>query len=202
MGGDLEPVDLHRARSRRAQAGDVPVVHERDGRRRDDEVAFVDNGVAVDHDRAEEQPVGTLRAGRERPHALEPEPVGGLHGATAWPDHGRHHGVGIVAVDVVLSLGGEVRQQPRMGVHDPGDPRRGCAAAGQGGDHVEVVAHTEAEPAVAAALQHLERSGLPERLDVLLGQPPVGVGLLGPGAQLGNELDGPFEDCGRHRDSF
>ncbi len=65
-----------------------------------------------------------------------------------------------------------------------------------------MVAHTEAEPAVAAALQHLERSGLAERLDVLLGQPPVGVGLLGAGAQLGNELDGPFEDCGRHRGSL
>ena len=111
-------------------------------------------------------------------------------------------GVGIGAVDVVLTLGGEVRQQPRMGVHDPGDPCRRRAAAGQGGDHVEVVAHTEAEPAVAAALQHLERPGLLERLDVLLRQPPVGVGLLGPLAQLGDELDGPFQDSGGHRDSF
>ena len=89
-----------------------------------------------------------------------------------------------------------------MGVHDAGDPRRGCAAAGQGGDHVEVVAHTEAEPAVAAALYHLERSGLLERLDVLLGQPPLGVGLLGPLAQFGDELEGPFKDGGRHRDSL
>jgi hypothetical protein len=87
-------------------------------------------------------------------------------------------------------------------MHDPGDPCRRRAPAGERGDHVEVVAHPETEPAVASALDHLERSGLLERLDVLLGQSPVGVGLLGPGAQLGNELDGPFEDSGRHQDSF
>ena len=56
-----------------------------------------------------------------------------------------------------------------MGVHDPGDPRRRRTAAGQGGDHVEVVAHPETEPAVAGALNHFERPGLLERLDVLLG---------------------------------
>ena len=50
----------------------MPVVVEGDVGGRHDEIALVDHLIALDHLTAEQQPVGALAAGRERPHAFEP----------------------------------------------------------------------------------------------------------------------------------
>ena len=87
---------------------------------------------------------------------LPSAPAGRL---AARPDHRGDDGVRIAAVDVVLGLAGEVRQQPRVRVDDSGDPGGRAATLGEGRDRVEVGAHPEAVAAVAPGLDRLERAG-------------------------------------------
>ena len=70
----------------------------------------------------EQQPVRAFATRAERPDTLEAVAVGRASGLAAWPDDGRHDCVGVAAVDVVLSLLGEVRRQPRVGVHHARQP--------------------------------------------------------------------------------
>ena len=76
--------------------------------------AFVEDRAALVSDHSsEEDPVRVFVAGGERPEARERVRAVDVSGrAAARANDCRDHGVGVVAVDVVLGLAGEVREKP------------------------------------------------------------------------------------------
>ena len=190
------PSTRDRAGSRAGEPVDEPVVLALDSRDRHREVAFVDHraglvssrplrGAASPRPRCPRRTARSPTACTSRRHVGSRLPRGPITAATTVFGSRRRCRPGACA--------GEVRQEPRVRVHDSGHPRSRPAALCERRDRVEVRTHPEAVAAVACRLDRLQRACGLEEPDVLHGHAPVGGGLLGPTPQVGDQLPA----CGR-----
>ncbi len=172
---DLQILDRERTAPRSLEPRHVPVVLDLHVARRNQKIGEIEELAAlVEYLRAEQQPLGELAAGTERPETVqEPSAVRSPHRLAARRENGGDHGVRVAPIDLVLGPVREVRHQPAMGVHDPQHPRRRPAALGDRGDDVEMRAHREFMATAPARLDDGEESLLADAPEVLLGDAAV-----------------------------
>ena len=161
------------------EAGDMPVVADLDIAGRHGEIAGLDEFAGlVEHLGAEDQPVGVVAAGAERPETLQRvAAVGVAHRPAARADHGGDQGRRVRAVDVLKRLLREVAEHPAVGVGDAGDPGGRSAAFRQRADHVEMRAQRHFPAAGPARLDDPQQALLLHQPDRVVRHPAQVVGL-------------------------
>ena len=195
--GDEGPVHRDRPARGPPEAEGVPVVDDRDGRSGEEEQEVLGRpATRRRHDAADGDPGRPLDAAGEPPLARHDVPVGRGLDLTDRSEGVADERVGVLAPHLLLQLLRREGHVPLVEGEDPVDPPecprapRELASDIQPGHRVGL---GTAPPAVAAQLHQTTGA---QRLDDLVGHPPVAVGLLAPAPRQLAHLACPGDQLG------
>lgn len=134
-------------------------------------------GLVGDHD-PHQRPVGVQASRRPRPLAAHLVAAIDLADVGGGVQHPGDLDVGIDAEDIPLSLIGKPSGHPVADVDEGHHPRGRAARLGDRGGDLEVLAKRHLIAAEAPGVHYLERPRRGQRVDVLLGNTPIGFGLV------------------------
>jgi hypothetical protein len=192
--GDEDLVGDQRVAASALHAGYEPRVLDRQVGHRRHRQRLVDHLAALVGDQhADQRPVGVQAARRVGPASGDLVAAVDLADVRRWVQDAGDARARVLAPDVLLGLVGEHAAQPVADVDErQHPPRRAVALADRRGD-LHLGPDRDLVAAEAPRHRDLEQPGVGERLDALVGDPALGVGLGGVALDDRADLSDPVE---------